>query len=61
MRKDIFIVRNRIKLQVAPLYWSEYLHVFIVLHRAHSRLLVSIQSFFYVVIKITTLHYFLHR
>ena len=28
------------------LYWSEYLHDFIVLHRAHSRLLVSIQRYF---------------
>ena len=32
------------------LYWSEYLHDFIVLHRAHSRLLVSIQRYFSVAI-----------
>ena len=37
--------------RAAVLAWSEYLHDFIVLHQAHSRLLVSIQRYFGSVIK----------
>ena len=36
--------------KTALLAWSEYLHDFIVLHRAHSRVLVSIQRYFSVFI-----------
>ena len=43
------------------LYWREYKYEFMVLHRVNSRLLVSIQMSFSISIKITTLHYFLHR
>ena len=36
--------------RAAVLAWSEYLHDFIVLHQAHSRLLVLIQRYFSVFI-----------
>ena len=54
---------NQRKLQKTILIeWSQYCQYFIVWHRAHSRLLVSTQrKFFSLYIKITTLHYFLHR
>ena len=40
------------------LVWTEYLHKFIVLHRAYSRLVVSVQRYFSLARKITTLHCF---
>ena len=43
------------------LVWGEYNQFFLVLHRAQSRLLVSIQRYFSVVIKLQHLHRFLHR
>ena len=41
--------------------WYEYNHRFIVLHRAHSRLLMSIQRYFSMVINYHTPHRFLYR
>ena len=61
-KKTVMVSRSLVFWFVTVLLvWREYLHVFIVLHWAHSRLLVSIQMYFSVVIKITTRHCFLHQ
>ena len=54
--KLIAVMMLLVVVVISLLVCREYLHVFIVLHRAHSRLLVSIQRYFDVVIKITKLH-----
>ena len=56
------LVTEKLNLSISLLlYWCEYLHVFIVLHRLNPRLLVLIQRYFSVVKNYHTLHCFLHR